>query len=125
MRGTTSGTSLGVYDDAVLDGPLSEAEQVPPSTGRSRSLQGALVSMDGIPPEACASWLRFADEAALASRGYCFLCLGIPPRRPLWGRENAAQISSGSFGRVPSQTRETGNEHLSVIVSFFLSVVYL
>ena len=49
----------------------------------------------------------------------------ILPRRPLWGRENAAQISWGICGRVPSQTRETGNEHLSVIVSFFLSVAYL
>ena len=51
----------------------------------------------------------------LVVTGLC--CLGIPPRRPLWGRENAVPISSGSLGRVPSQTRETDNEHLSVIVS--------
>ena len=61
LRGTTSGTSLGVYDNAVLDGSLCEAEQVPPSTGRSRSLQGVLVAMDGFLPEAYASWLSFAD----------------------------------------------------------------
>ena len=82
--------------------------------------------MDGFPPEAYASWWSFADEAALASRGYwVFFAVEAFPLADLWGGENAAQISCGSFGRVPSQTRETGNEHLSVIVSFFLSVVYL
>ena len=52
------------------------------------------------------------------------VCLGIPHRRPLWGRENAAQIFSGSYGRVPAQTHETDDEHLSVIVSYFLPIRY-
>ena len=54
--------------------------------------------------------------------GFCGL--GIPPRRPLWGRENAAQIFSGSYGRVPTQTQESDDEHLSEIVSYFLSIGY-
>ena len=44
--------------------------------------------------------------------------------RPRSGRENAAQIFSGSHGRVPTQTQETDDEHLSEIVSYFLSIRY-
>ena len=82
------------YDDAVLDGPLCEAEQVPPSTGRSRSLPGVLVCVDGLPPEAYASWLSFADEEAF-------------PLADLFGAgKTLPKFLVEIFGRVPSRTRD-------------------
>ena len=63
-----------------------------------------------------------------STKGYLHCGFVLSPSdlwiRPRSGRENAAQIFSGSHGRVPTQTQETDDEHLSEIVSYFLSIRY-